>query len=86
MRRDDGMDYKTEKLGGTMDLEEYKRRVENMHSVTGVPTYWEELQAVTAERDKYQYIAKMFYDNRYILDLEQLKFAAEEYEKVVRGE
>lgn len=44
-----------------MDLDEYKRRVENMHSVTGVPTYWEELQNAIAERDKWRAIARELY-------------------------
>jgi hypothetical protein len=34
-----------------MNIEEYKRRIDTMHTVTGVPTYWEELQKMTAERD-----------------------------------
>jgi uncharacterized coiled-coil DUF342 family protein len=34
-----------------MNMEEYKRRIDNAHTVTGVPTYWEELQKVTEERD-----------------------------------
>ena len=34
-----------------MNMEEYKRRIDNAHTVTGVPTYWEELQQVTEERD-----------------------------------
>ena len=45
-----------------MNLEEYNRRKEKMHSVTGIPTYWEELQAMTAERDRWRKIAKTFYD------------------------
>ena len=44
-----------------MNLEEYKRRVDTMHSVTGVPTYWEALQEMTAERDKWRAIARELY-------------------------
>lgn len=44
-----------------MNLDEYKRRVETMHSVTGVPTYWEELQNAIAERDKWRDIAEQLY-------------------------
>lgn len=32
-------------------MEEYKRRIDSAHTVTGVPTYWEELQQVKEERD-----------------------------------
>lgn len=58
-----------------MNLSEYKRRVENMHSVTGIPTYWEALQEMTAERDKWRDIAEQLYtwlapsnDNKYSHD------------------
>lgn len=61
MRRVDGLVDETKKLGGNMNLDEYKRRVETMHSVTGVPTYWEELQNAIAERDKWREIARELY-------------------------
>jgi hypothetical protein len=64
-----------------MDLEEYKRRIEDAHTFTGIPTYWAELQEMTAERDRYQYIAKMFYDNRFAQDPDQTQFAADSYEE-----
>jgi hypothetical protein len=34
-----------------MNLEEYHQRIANAHSVTGVPSYWEDLQTMTEERD-----------------------------------
>jgi uncharacterized coiled-coil DUF342 family protein len=34
-----------------MDMEEYRNRIDKAHTVTGVPTYWEQLQEVTKERD-----------------------------------
>lgn len=34
-----------------MNMEEYKKRIDSAHTVTGVPTYWEQLQEVTQERD-----------------------------------
>jgi hypothetical protein len=37
-----------------MNMEEYKRRIDNAHTLTGVPSYWEELQEMTKERDKYK--------------------------------
>jgi hypothetical protein len=37
-----------------MNIEEYRDRIEKMHTVTGVPTYWEELQEVSAERDRWR--------------------------------
>lgn len=35
-----------------MNMEEYKRRIENAHTLTGVPTYWEELQKVLSELEE----------------------------------
>lgn len=40
-----------------MNIEEYKRRVENMHSVTGVPTYWEALQDAIEQLNSWKQIA-----------------------------
>jgi hypothetical protein len=37
--------------GEEMNLDEYRRRIEAMHTITGIPSYWEELQAMTIERD-----------------------------------
>jgi hypothetical protein len=34
-----------------MNLEEYNERIAKTHSITGIPSYWEELQVVAAERD-----------------------------------
>lgn len=68
-----------------MNLEEYKRRIEDAHTFTGIPTYWAELQEMTAERDRYQYIAKMFYDNRFAQDPDQTKFAADSYEQAAHA-
>lgn len=66
-----------------MNIEEYNRRVDTMHSVTGVPTYWEELQQAIAKLERYKYIAKMFYDNRFEQDPEQNRYAAEAYEREI---
>jgi hypothetical protein len=41
-----------------MTPEEYQRRIENTHSVTGIPSYWEDLQNVTAERDRLKTISE----------------------------
>ena len=45
-----------------MNMEEYKKRIENVHTLTGVPSYWEELQkalqeleSVKKERDDLQH-------------------------------
>lgn len=90
MRRDDGLVDETKKLGGNMNLEEYKRRVENMHSVTGVPTYWEELQNAIAERDMWRDIADRLY--AYAADpcthdhWCDVCSVAKDYEKAVSGE
>lgn len=35
-----------------MNMEEYKRRIENAHTLTGVPTYWEELQKALCELEE----------------------------------
>lgn len=34
-----------------MNIEEYRSRINRAHNVTGVPSYWEELQEMTLERD-----------------------------------
>lgn len=34
-----------------MNIEEYRNRINKAHTTTGVPTYWEELQKMTMERD-----------------------------------
>jgi hypothetical protein len=69
-----------------VNLEEYRKRLDRSHTFTGVPSYWEALQEMTAQRDRYQYIAKMFYDNRFTQDAEQLRYATEAYEKEIYGE
>lgn len=66
-----------------MNLEEYRRRIEVAHTVTGVPTYWEALQDMTAKYLRMQAIAKAFYDNRFANDQEQERWAAAEYEKAI---
>ena len=38
----------------SVNLEEYNRRIENAHTVTGVPSFWEELQAMTEDRDRWR--------------------------------
>jgi hypothetical protein len=40
-----------------MDIEEYKNRIEQAHTITGIPTYWEELQNMTEERDQWRELA-----------------------------
>jgi GTP1/Obg family GTP-binding protein len=37
--------------GDTMNIDEYRKRIEEAHTLTGVPTYWQELQQVIEERD-----------------------------------
>lgn len=34
-----------------MNMDEYRKRIEAAHTVTGVPSYWQQLQDVTQERD-----------------------------------
>jgi hypothetical protein len=40
-----------------MDIDEYKDRIEKMHTITGVPSYWEQLQEMTKERDMWRELA-----------------------------
>lgn len=35
-----------------MNIEEYRNRIEKAHTFTGIPSYWDELQEVIAERDR----------------------------------
>ena len=32
-------------------MDEYRKRIDNMHSITGINSYWNELQEMTAEAD-----------------------------------
>jgi hypothetical protein len=41
-----------------MTPEEYQRRIENSHSFTGIPSYWEDLQSMTAERDRLKVLSE----------------------------
>ena len=41
-----------------MNLEEYYRRIDHAHTVTGIPSYWDELQEVISERDRLLEIVK----------------------------
>jgi hypothetical protein len=34
-----------------MNIDEYRKRIEEAHTLTGVPTYWQELQQVIEERN-----------------------------------
>jgi hypothetical protein len=45
-----------------MNLEEYRRRIENAHTVTGFPTYWEDLQKMTEERDEWESLVRSIVD------------------------
>lgn len=45
-----------------MNLEEYRNRIDKAHTVTGVPSYWEDLQKATAERDFWRRIADALSD------------------------
>ena len=51
-----------------MNLQEYKRRIENAHTVTGIPSYWTELQYAMqklqekdAEVKKWMEVARLMY-------------------------
>ena len=46
----------------TMNLEEYRNRIDKAHTVTGVPSYWLELQAAVIERDRWKQIADSLAD------------------------
>ena len=41
-----------------MNINEYHKRIENMHSTTGVPTYWAELQDAKAEIERLRALVK----------------------------
>ena len=41
-----------------MNMEEYRKRIDNAHTVTGVPSYWEELQQMKTERDMWRVVAE----------------------------
>lgn len=42
------------------------------------------LDRMRAERDRFQYIAHLFYVNRHRLDREEIRWASDQYEKAVR--
>lgn len=44
-----------------MNMEEYKQRIENDHTFTGIPSYWKDLQDMTAKRDCWRNVAKELY-------------------------
>lgn len=69
-----------------MNLEEYRKRLDRSYIIAGANSQSEELQKVRAERDRYQYIAKMFYDNRFIHDPDQTRYAAKAYEEMISHE
>jgi hypothetical protein len=43
-----------------MNIQEYHNRISAMHTTTGVPSYWEQLQYMIKERDIYKQIADEF--------------------------
>ena len=78
-----------------MNIEEYRRRIDSMHTVTGIPSYWEELQDMTAERDSLRKIADDLYkallqmQKRRGIDLDDADLvvgALEAYEQAVQDE
>jgi hypothetical protein len=74
-----------------MDIEEYHRRIEQMHTVTGVPSYWEQLQAMTAERDRWREIASKLafwgaFTGSGLAAFHEWQQADHEFLKAVRGE
>jgi hypothetical protein len=46
-----------------MNLEEYRNRIEQSHSITGIPSYWEQLQEMTRDRDEWRKIAEGLYNH-----------------------
>ena len=34
-----------------MDMQQYQDTIERLHTITGFPSYWEQLQKMTEERD-----------------------------------
>lgn len=34
-----------------MDMQQYQDNIERLHTITGFPSYWEQLQKMTKERD-----------------------------------
>lgn len=43
-----------------MNIHEYHNRISAMHTTTGVPSYWEQLQEMKKQRDIYKQIADEF--------------------------
>ena len=43
------------------------------------------LDRMRAERDRFQYIAHLFYVNRHRLDTDEIRSASDQYEKAVKG-
>jgi hypothetical protein len=41
-----------------MNLEEYRKRIENAHTVTGFPSYWEQFQEMEKQRDKWRLLCE----------------------------
>lgn len=44
-----------------MDMEEYRRRIERAHTITGVPSYWPELQKALQEIERWKEVARVMY-------------------------
>jgi len=92
-----GLKNTSAKKESLMNLEEYNRRIEQSHSVTGIPSYWEDLQqalanadAAAADRDLWKQIAgdladclRDAYDDRGWTHTWE---ALQAYDKAVRGE
>ena len=58
-----------------MNIEEYKERIDKMHTVTGVPSYWEQLQEMTSDRDRWRRTAEVLAS-----ELGKKEYAQAEYE------
>jgi len=68
-----------------MNLEEYKKRIDQTHTVTGIPSYWEQLQEMTKDRDEWRKIAKALYEHNHECPAghDFVQCALDEYEKKI---
>ena len=70
-----------------MNLEEYHSRIDKAHTITGIPSYWTELQCMTVDRDNWREIASDLYAFAIsVLGDHMTHPSVKAYEKAVHGE
>ena len=71
-----------------MNLEEYKKRIDQTHTVTGIPSYWEQLQEMTKDRDEWRKIAEALYNHEHNCPPQHdfVECALDQYEKKTEGD